>query len=716
MEEDFAENNLGVEDLQLIDISSQDDFLIDSSMGDSSDDLRLSVHFTGVLENKDKHDGFKQLGIVDSGETKNSDSIMQRERFLLSESTQSGRASDLRKSLAWDSAFFTSAGVLDSEELFIMNQGFEKTGAHLLPVIEEDLCNWRSSDLLSTLDTDTFSLESNESSEINLFEDVRASIYRSSTMSNVFKSGCKSGGGEARKQRIHSQRNLDSQNEHQVKTMPAGKQNSWRTQEVGFRSQIAQHGGRNKESSSFPMKLPKILGRMKPVSARQSKAVSLATGLANKSSLEKYCSISSMTSSKSSSSVSITATSDSAVSSLHTHAPSFKSSSNLKRKTDSGNNQTSRTPLMCSQGCNRSLENETLLTPVLYMPKNSYQSPASSTDGWSFVSSSTSTNQSSGISDASIDNGTPTRACLGNEATYRSFDHNNNQQKRLENENQWIHAVRGTGNVFAKSTKSKPSGLRMPSPKIGFFDEEKFMISTGSGGLQFHCGAKSVFPEKEGITNRKRPVKPKSARVLPKNEDAKPSPKMSNTTVLMRKFTGKASKDHVSISPQFRESCSKSRKVESEHDTRKLDQHSSSTAERKRKQGAVKKETCRESRIHPGKNVPLVHNEGITPSKKEDKRTSDHENEKENLHSFEDHVNNLSRFFEIIDLEKDVKLEIRRKRGCSHPKLGDNFSENGSPAMISYSSAGSKSKPGLTTRTPLAEKILPNREQKRWNL
>ncbi|KAJ6432801.1 hypothetical protein OIU84_019934 [Salix udensis] len=39
----------------------------------------------------------------------------------------------LRKSLAWDSAFFTSSGVLNAEELSLVNGGFRPSEAHLLP-------------------------------------------------------------------------------------------------------------------------------------------------------------------------------------------------------------------------------------------------------------------------------------------------------------------------------------------------------------------------------------------------------------------------------------------------------------------------------------------------------------------------------------------------------------------------------------------------------
>ncbi|GMP68816.1 hypothetical protein CsSME_00028296 [Camellia sinensis var. sinensis] len=65
-----------------------------------------------------------------------------------------------------------------------------------------------------------------------------------------------------------------------------------------------------------------------------------------------------------------------------------------------------------------------------------------------------------------------------------------------------------------------------------------------------------------------------------------------------------------------------------------------------------------------------------------------HDNEKENIPSFEDHVNGLSRCLEVIDLNRDAVIELKGKRGCSHSHLGDNFSENERAPI--YSSSFSK--------------------------
>lgn len=82
-----------------------------------------------------------------------------------------------------------SSGVLDSEELSSMIEG-DKSEKQMLPGIQEEIC--RSTDTISTLESDTLTLESIEA---NLFEDVRASIQKLSKASNVVDESTKVGSG-----------------------------------------------------------------------------------------------------------------------------------------------------------------------------------------------------------------------------------------------------------------------------------------------------------------------------------------------------------------------------------------------------------------------------------------------------------------------------------------------------------------------------------------
>nr|GMC72981.1 uncharacterized serine-rich protein C215.13-like [Ipomoea batatas] len=106
------------ENLKLIDISSEDDFLIASPLFDSLEDLRLSV----TWDNSKENEGSKVSGNGTSSRSSAAEELLQRQQSKPS-SMESGRPSYLRKSLAWDKAFFTSAGVLDADELSLISNG-----------------------------------------------------------------------------------------------------------------------------------------------------------------------------------------------------------------------------------------------------------------------------------------------------------------------------------------------------------------------------------------------------------------------------------------------------------------------------------------------------------------------------------------------------------------------------------------------------------------
>ncbi|CAL5400021.1 unnamed protein product [Camellia sinensis] len=876
-----------------------------------------------VLEKIDEQEGFKLFGTTHSREPENTVEILEQkeQKVLFHESTELGRASNLRKSLDWDTAFFTSAGLLDPEELFIINKGFEKVEVDLLPVTQEDLCTWRYAHSESTLDSDDLSLDSNQSTEVDLFEEIRASIEKSNIMSNICKSVCKSGVGEAHKGETHSLKKVDDISQNRVKSTPTSRrqsvymQGSKRVKEVvhpqivqdaekngkskspkilgrmnmasagqrkkislgvdhvkmgnkvatlgsgkdfivskksglgnsccstssttslelsssvsvttsndssascspsgsasslksssnsrrkadSKKSRLAASGStsktplkcllgdkivlenpglstpslsmsnhssidpakstrnfkpsglrmpspkigffdedaeKNGEANSFPHKSPKILSRMNMASAGQKKKISLGADhvkmgnkvatlgsgkdfiLSKKSGLGNSCSTSSTTSLESSSSVSATTSS----------ASSLKSSSNSRRKADSrksrlaASGSTSKTPLRCSLGDKIVLENPGLSTSSLSMSNHSsYESPASSIDGWSSESSST-THQSSNCLEVSFHTSTSRGACLGNDGTqalnFQSFPHDEcfdgQESHQTRFPNLCLEVVRGTANDLAKSTRNfKPSGLRMPSPRIGFFDEDKAMLSTVGRDFQFHFGAQSALPNISGVTNRKRPDKLQTTGILLENGDTKlgsvqngvinpslnairryaaqnqeldkNSPKMSSTSATSRNLPGKTSKGQTDASPQLcRENCSRSSKViDGGHNSKKLGLHSSLKAERKRTEGILKNEMGGES-----KRPMTKEHERASRRPLENDRHSLHDNEKENIPSFEDHVNGSNRCLEVIDLNRGVVIELEGKRGCSHSHLGDNLAENDRAPM--YSSSFSK--------------------------
>ncbi|KAK6933307.1 hypothetical protein RJ641_036201 [Dillenia turbinata] len=184
--------NQEVKEQILIDFTIEtNDFLANFSSDETLDNYRFSV----FMENRNDPDGLDLFKFENHHYMQNPPRMFQQQREHLPSELQRQRQRqtgfcDTRKSLAWDSAFFTSAGVLDPEELSIINRGFKKVERPVLPQILED--SWGSADPSFTLDADGISLESLEG---DLFEDVRASIQKSSEAYKTASSACKTGPG-----------------------------------------------------------------------------------------------------------------------------------------------------------------------------------------------------------------------------------------------------------------------------------------------------------------------------------------------------------------------------------------------------------------------------------------------------------------------------------------------------------------------------------------
>lgn len=141
----MADDELQMEKLSLIDVSMEDDNLIPQF------DLTPSNSSSPVSEvvNKDSRKNLLELYEFDvngQDEDNNATDIgINREQSPPSnELSQTNRTrtrvqGSLRKSLAWDKAFFTNEGVLNHEELSLVNKTFKSPKQQLLPEIEEDL-------------------------------------------------------------------------------------------------------------------------------------------------------------------------------------------------------------------------------------------------------------------------------------------------------------------------------------------------------------------------------------------------------------------------------------------------------------------------------------------------------------------------------------------------------------------------------------------------
>ncbi|KAH7667658.1 hypothetical protein IHE45_12G074100 [Dioscorea alata] len=154
-----------MESITLIDVSSENDLLISSP----SQGLSTNIEGPGY-----SNSGSDKLNAISNAREMSEEKLQVPELSASPKQKRGSSKCNLRKSLAWDNAFFTNEGVLNHEELAIVNGTFKKAEADKLPSIQEDSRN--SMDSSTTLDSDVWELDN---LEVDLFENLRASIQRS---------------------------------------------------------------------------------------------------------------------------------------------------------------------------------------------------------------------------------------------------------------------------------------------------------------------------------------------------------------------------------------------------------------------------------------------------------------------------------------------------------------------------------------------------------
>ncbi|KAG0477057.1 hypothetical protein HPP92_013898 [Vanilla planifolia] len=145
-----------MESVALIDICLEDDLLIPSTAGGIGLEASSTLDTEGMKETSKQMEQSAEL----------SDSPQQKRR--------KADRFNLRKSLAWDNEFFTSEGVLNSEELAIINGTYSKTVGISLAGIPEELR--KSTESTSTLDSECRALENLEA---RLFQNLPTLIQNS---------------------------------------------------------------------------------------------------------------------------------------------------------------------------------------------------------------------------------------------------------------------------------------------------------------------------------------------------------------------------------------------------------------------------------------------------------------------------------------------------------------------------------------------------------
>ncbi|KAA8518799.1 hypothetical protein F0562_016427 [Nyssa sinensis] len=128
-------------------------------------------------------------------------------------------------------------------------------------------------------------------------------------------------------------------------------------------------------------------------------------------------------------------------------------------------------------------------------------SPASSISDWSSESSSSvsTVNQRSNKLRISLDSSSSCRS-VESDIPLLDLQKHSNDQISDGGENQVTGSTsqnvkKATTQIGSLAAPTKPSGLRMPSPKIGFFDGVKSLVRTPNGGMQSHSGLSTGLPE-----------------------------------------------------------------------------------------------------------------------------------------------------------------------------------------------------------------------------
>nr|TKS17756.1 hypothetical protein D5086_0000011270 [Populus alba] len=376
----------------------------------------------------------------------------------------------LRKSLTWDSAFLTSSesvllsGVLSAEELSFVNGGFRLSQGHTRPGIKEV---WRSAESNSTRNADAYSLAS---LEIDLFDNMRVSMQKSNDASSAKET---------------SSRKVRRENE-----MQRGKTS--KTSDASSRLRPKQ--GPNKESKSF-IKSPNIFCQKRNLSAAPNKRASSG---ANHVKLEDK---------------------GAQAASVRTKIVSKKtciwdSCSIVRSSTPPVKSSSSAAPFGKEFGGSGCAPNFTVksspdsLRRTINSQSSSCTSPASSTDGCSSESSSTILNTRSAAIHA-------TTACRGISFSKDAFQISDSKRRQC-NESYLIHENHETKFMNAQLNKIpertsliasivskglQSSSLRMPSPKIGYFDAGNSVDITPNGGLKFSGVQSTSSKNRSGISN-----------------------------------------------------------------------------------------------------------------------------------------------------------------------------------------------------------------------
>ncbi|KAK4349037.1 hypothetical protein RND71_031792 [Anisodus tanguticus] len=449
--EESEKMDLEVNDLSLIDFSSENDNLI----GNSSSPLPswgLEEYPSSGATNIEE-----EMDMACRGN--NDEQFPQLHESKEPEKARRKGKVNLRKSLAWDSAFLTDAGVLDAEELSSMIKGGDKQS---LPMIEEDVR--QSFDSISSLESDNLTLEHIEA---ELFGDIRASIQKVTIPSSGDVSAKTDNGANS------SAKKVDLASKDTMKPKLAPKRIIGAQAGIPRTSVRGAQAAKASASKKASRVLPKPTLSMKQSSVGSSPAMKIH---ATRSSSDSSGSTSSGKTAKSSIPVARRKVDS---------KPIAQPSASAKLKTPSKVALKSKLPS----------GNSAVSAYLMSSKINSSISPASSISDWSSITSSSSAtiNQRSSKLRTSFD----TNSCRSFDSDTSTLDLKNHSSDQTSDKLEIFprESLNQAGTVSRPASMMKPSGLRMPSPKMGYFDGVK-AVRTPNGT---QSSSSAALPKNEAI-------------------------------------------------------------------------------------------------------------------------------------------------------------------------------------------------------------------------
>ncbi|KAK4776071.1 hypothetical protein SAY87_024032 [Trapa incisa] len=432
----------------------------------------------------------------------------------------------LRESLAWDTAFFTSDGVLEAEELTSMIKDAENKETHALPTILEE--TQRSTESISTFASDTLTLASFEG---ELFKDIRASIQKTSKTSRIQSFGGKAGQSPTEAYINRSSRKADTCPVSHGNKKPTPRKLSTSTIRPGKTtnqapvhqrvSQVRSDAvGGNPSSNPLPSKPPKP-GMVSPMPS-STKRVSM--GVKHKKPEKIHIETAGGQDSESKVSVSSGTCSTEPGSSSSRSSSSDSSDKTRKSRMNLQNKGVdSRSTKVSSAGSftvktppNSTLSH--LSTHVVSATKHSSSiSPTSSIYEWSSESSSSTSavKKRSNDSKASLEPSSLEKTCDDDGGNRKQLDGPKTQGPSSSTE---CLKNASSGGTLHLPNSMGHSRIRMPSPKIGFFDGTK-STRTPKVNLQHSPGicsdlldVGSEISKPDGPSNKPKIVKSQAVR------------------------------------------------------------------------------------------------------------------------------------------------------------------------------------------------------------